>query len=164
MPRHGSTGRVQPWGLRISWLVRTRILAAAALAAATLGSAAATVPARAATAPAYRATRAAITSFDGTPIVYNLFEPNDASRSHPVPVIMRTHGWGGSGEQDGSLSGTTTKLLAADYAVITWDERGFGQSGGEANIDDPNIEGCDASALIDFLATKPEIARNGPGD
>src|SRR4051794_12626664 len=128
--------------------------------AATIG----VVPANAASTPTYRATRGAITSFDGTPIVYNLFEPADASRSHPVPVIMRTHGWGGSGEQDGSLSGTATKLLAADYAVITWDSRGFGESGGEANVDDPHIERRDASKLIDLLAKKPEIATNGPHD
>src|SRR5204862_26245 len=83
-----------------------------------------------------------------------LFEPNSASAAHPVPVILRTHGWGGSGEQAISLSGTATKLLANGYAVITWDSRGFGQSGGEANVDDPNIEGRDASKLIDLLAAK----------
>src|SRR5207237_3208823 len=116
-----------------------------------------------AAAPAFTASRGVVTSFDGTPIVYNLFEPADANGQHAVQVILRTHGWGGSGEQANSLSGTTKKLLAADYAVITWDSRGFGESGGEANVDDPRIEGRDASALIDFLAKRREIARNGPG-
>ena len=141
-------------------------LSRAIAALTTLGLAASPLAARAASSPAptYTAERGAITSFDGTPIVYNLFEPSSASARRPAPVIMRTHGWGGSGEQQGSLSGTTTKLLSAGYAVITWDERGFGESGGEANIDDPQIEGKDASALIDFLAKRPEIARNGPGD
>src|SRR5438045_4095320 len=47
---------------------------------------------------------------------------------------------------------------------MTWDSRGFGDSGGDANIDDPGYEVRDASALIDLLATRPEIAQNAPGD
>src|SRR4051794_25063328 len=129
-----------------------------------IGLAAAPLAGRAATDPTFTATRGVMTSFDGTPIVYNLFEPAGASPSHRVPVILRTHGWGGSGEQADGLSGTSKALLGADYAVLTWDERGFGQSGGDANIDDPNIEGRDASALIDLLAARPEIAQNRPGD
>jgi ABC-2 type transport system ATP-binding protein len=115
-------------------------------------------------APPFKYSRGFISSFDGTPIVWNLFLPNDASPSHQVPVILRGHGWGGSGETDTSASGTLTKLVAADYAVMTWDSRGFGQSGGEANIDDPGFEVRDASALVDLLATRPEIAQNAPGD
>jgi len=136
-------------------------LVAAGLTATALGLAPA-IPA--AHALSVRSTRAVMTSFDGTPIVYNLFEPDDASSSHPVPVIMRGHGWGGSGERAGALSATSNTLLAADYAVLTWDARGFGDSGGSANFDDPNIEGKDASKLIDLLAARPEIAQNGPGD
>jgi ABC-2 type transport system ATP-binding protein len=115
-------------------------------------------------APPFKYSRGFISSFDGTPIVWNLFLPNDASPSHQVPVILRGHGWGGSGETDTSASATLTKLVAADYAVMTWDSRGFGQSGGEANIDDPGFEVRDASALVDLLATRPEIAQNAPGD
>jgi ABC-2 type transport system ATP-binding protein len=114
--------------------------------------------------PAFKYSRGFVSSFDGTPIVWNLFLPNDASAAHKVPVILRGHGWGGSGETNTSPSGTLTKLVAADYAVMTWDSRGFGQSGGEANIDDPGFEVRDASALIDLLATRPEIAQNAPGD
>src|SRR3954471_3352455 len=135
------------------------VLATAAVAALSA------VPARAADpAPQFTATRGVITSFDGTDIVYNYFVPSGVSAAHPVPVVMRTHGWGGSGEQASNLSGTAKKLLSGGYALITWDSRGFGQSGGEANVDDPNIEGRDASKLIDFLATRPEIAQNAPGD
>ena len=45
------------------------------------------------------------TSFDGTSIVYTLFLPDNASASNPVPAVLRTHGWGGSGSEgrgDGS--------------------------------------------------------------
>jgi ABC-2 type transport system ATP-binding protein len=79
-------------------------------------------------------------------------------------VILRGHGWGGAGETQDDPSGTLLKLVGNDYAVMTWDSRGFGQSGGEANIDDPGFEVRDASALVDRLAQRPEIAQNGPGD
>jgi ABC-2 type transport system ATP-binding protein len=102
------------------------------------------------------------TSFDGTKIVYTLFLPDDASAQHPVPVILRTHGWGGSREK--SPSGFVGNLLQHDYAVLTWDSRGFGQSGGTVEIDDPNIEARDVSALIDVTAADPRIAQEAPGD
>src|SRR5437868_4499513 len=98
--------------------MRRRALAVTTLVA--LGLAVTPLASRAATDPTFRATRGVVSSFDGTPIVYNLFEPADADSSHPVPVIMRTHGWGGSGEQATSLSGTTKAFLQYDYAVLTW--------------------------------------------
>lgn len=108
-------------------------------------------------------TRGVYASFDGTEIVYNLFLPGSASKDAPVPAILRTHGWGGSGESSIG-SGTLKKLLDAGYAVLTWDSRGFGQSGGEANVDDPGFEVRDASGLIDLLAGRPEIAKTAPND
>ncbi|HZQ27246.1 MAG TPA: CocE/NonD family hydrolase [Acidimicrobiales bacterium] len=105
--------------------------------------------------------RGFITSFDGTPIVYNLFLPPGATATSPAPVIMRTHGWGGSGETTFSASSTGAKLLNAGYAVLTWDERGFGQSGGDAWIDHPDYEVKDAEALIDkILVPRPEILKS----
>jgi ABC-2 type transport system ATP-binding protein len=105
--------------------------------------------------------RGFITSFDGTSIVYNLFLPPGATATSPVPVIMRTHGWGGSGETTFTSTSTGGKLLTAGYAVLTWDERGFGQSGGDAWIDHPDYEVKDAEALIDkVLVPRPEILKS----
>ena len=58
------------------------VLTAAGLAVAplALGGQAA----RAATGPSFTSSRSTITSFDGTPIVYNLFEPKKAS-AKPAP-------------------------------------------------------------------------------
>ena len=102
------------------------------------------------------------TSFDGTKIVYTLFLPDSASRTHPVPAILRTHGWGGSRET--SATGFVKQLLDNGYAVLTWDSRGFGQSGGTVEVDSPDFEARDASALVDVLARDPRIAKNSPGD
>ncbi|MHB8510705.1 MAG: CocE/NonD family hydrolase [Actinomycetota bacterium] len=106
--------------------------------------------------------RGSILSFDQTKIVYNLFLPDGASATSPVPVIFMTHGWGGSGQQ--TVSGFLQRLLENGYAVLTWDARGFGQSGGDAYVDDPLHEVKDTQALIDFVATKPEIQKDDEED
>jgi ABC-2 type transport system ATP-binding protein len=102
------------------------------------------------------------TSFDGTELVYTLFMPDNASPSNPVPAVLRTHGWGGSRET--SPTGFVKQLLDNGYAVLTWDSRGFGESGGTVEVDSPDYEARDASALIDVLASDPRVAkkRNDP--
>lgn len=105
--------------------------------------------------------RGAIRSFDGTPIVYNLFVPDDASGSRPVPIVFQGHGWGGSGQR--TVGGLLQRLLESGYAVITWDSRGFGDSGGEAEVDSPEYEAKDTSALIDFVGQRAEILCDAPG-
>jgi ABC-2 type transport system ATP-binding protein len=97
------------------------------------------------------------TSFDGTEIAYATFFPDNASASNPVPVIMRTHGWGGSRET--TATGFVQQLLDNGYGVLTWDSRGFGESGGTVEIDSPDFEARDASALIDVLQADPRVAK-----
>jgi ABC-2 type transport system ATP-binding protein len=98
--------------------------------------------------PSYDYTRGCIVSFDGTPIVYNLFTPLDASAGHPVYTIMEGPGWGSAGSTT-----PDSRLISSDYAELTWDPRGFGESGGVAQIDSPAAEGRDVSSLIDQVLT-----------
>lgn len=102
-------------------------------------------------------------SFDGVPLYSTLFLPPGASAEDPAPLVMRTHGWGGTGETELG-DGTLSKLVEDGYAVLTWDSRGFGKSGGEAHIDAPNVERLDASSLLDWAAQRPEIEQEAPGD
>jgi ABC-2 type transport system ATP-binding protein len=102
-----------------------------------------------------------IRSFDGTPIVATLMLPDGAGPDRPTPAILQTHGWGGT--RSTAPSGTVARLLDRGYAILTWDSRGFGDSGGEAGPGGP-AEVADARALIDYLAGRPEIALDAPGD
>lgn len=108
--------------------------------------------------PSYRYTRGCIVSFDGTAIVYNLFEPlNPAPGS--VYTILEGPGWGGAG-----ATSPDERLISNHYGELTWDPRGFGQSGGVAEVDSPSAEGRDVSALIDKVLTgRPEIATDRAG-
>ena len=103
-----------------------------------------------------------IESFDGEPILATLMLPAGASESNPVPAILRTHGWGG--ERERTPNAFLSRLLDEGYAILTWDSRGFGDSGGEASIASPDFEVKDAGALMDYLASRPEIQKDGPGD
>lgn len=117
-------------------------------------------PAAAQDAPEPTVASTVVESFDGTPLYTTLFLPAGASEDSPVPLVMRGHGWGGNGER--TAIGMVELLLDAGYAVLTWDERGFGYSGGEAHVLKPELEGRDAQVLIDWVVENaPEVARDG---
>ncbi len=103
--------------------------------------------------PSYTYVRGCIRSFDGTAIVYNLFEPLHPKR-HSLYTILEGPGWGSAG-----ATTPDEQLIADHYAELTWDPRGFGESGGVAEVDSPEAEGRDVSALISQVLTgRREIA------
>jgi ABC-2 type transport system ATP-binding protein len=142
---------------RVARLVIVVAVAALGCALSASGASAAECPNASTTTvsgtPSYTYTRGCITSFDGTPIVYNFFEPlNPAPRS--VYTILEGPGWGGAG-----ATSPDPKLIENNYAELTWDPRGFGQSGGSVEIDSPFAEGRDVSSLISaVLSGRPEVA------
>lgn len=144
-------------------MLRHHVLAATTAAA--LLAVPATAAAQDAPAPGGEVRDDVVTSFDGTPIEVTLFLPSE-SADGDVPLVLRTHGWGGSRERggDGPATGTLGRLVAEGYAVLTWDSRGFGCSGGTVRIDDPDVEGRDVSALIDWALDNAPIATDADGD
>ena len=102
-----------------------------------------------------------VASGEEAAIVYHLFLPDGASSKSPVPVVLQTHGWGGTGATD---IDDENVFIKAGYGVLTWDQRGFGASGGQVHIDSPEYEGQDVMRLIDLLAGDPRVAREAAGD
>jgi ABC-2 type transport system ATP-binding protein len=73
----------------------------------------------------------------------------------------------GPGYSSGGAAESDATVQAAEhhgYNVLTWDPRGFGQSGGQVEVDSPMYEGRDGQALIDMLAKQPEVELDKPGD
>lgn len=105
-----------------------------------------------------------VTSFDDTGIYTTLFLPPGASAEDPVPIVFRGHGWGGRGERSVREGSTLDALLDAGYAVLTWDERGFGDSGDVARVMSPDFERRDVKVLLDHVADRPEVLTEAPGD
>lgn len=122
-------------------------------------------------APAQAAGRfdATAVSADGSVIAFTVYAPAIA-QGNSAPLLLEGHGWGGKRTRD--LDSTAyadaantplqTAKLALDggmqggrqagkgWYVISFDQRGFGESGGLANVMDPEIEGKDVKAIIDW--------------
>jgi ABC-2 type transport system ATP-binding protein len=113
-----------------------------------------------------------ITSFDGTIIRAHWFPMSvDVPRAGggPHPTVLMGPGWSLPGDTDttgqGILGGLPIRdLLDAGYNVLTWDPRGFGKSGGQAEVDSPLYEARDVSTLIDWVAAQPGVELDAPGD
>jgi pimeloyl-ACP methyl ester carboxylesterase len=143
---------------------RIALAVGAGLVAATLS----TVPlGTAQAAPAATTTDGCVTSVpepnstEKVKICYTLFRPAGASRTDRVPFIMHSHGWGGSRTKDPAQF---QKWLDAGYGVLSFDQRGFGESGGKAHVENPDFEGHDVRRLIDFIADLGWVRKDGPGD
>ncbi|MEV7598737.1 alpha/beta fold hydrolase [Kitasatospora sp. NPDC089797] len=81
--------------------------------------------------------------------------------SSPRPAVLLAHGFGGSkeGERD-----RAEQLARQGYAVLTWSARGFGHSGGKIGLNAPDREVEDVKHLVDWLAQRPEVQLDAPGD
>ncbi|MGW1340739.1 alpha/beta hydrolase [Kribbella sp. NPDC002412] len=94
-------------------------------------------------------------------ICYSLFKPAGASASHTVPMIMHSHGWGGSRTKDPAAFKT---WLDAGFGVLSFDQRSFGESTGVAHVMNPDYEGRDVVKLVDLVAGLDWVTKQGPGD
>jgi ABC-2 type transport system ATP-binding protein len=90
-----------------------------------------------------------------------LYLPKSATASHPVPAVLLAHGFGGTKL---SVESDAKDLADLGYAVMTWTAQGFGRSTGQIHLDSPDWEVKDAKALVDQLAARPDIRKDGPGD
>lgn len=94
-------------------------------------------------------------------ICWTLFRPGGADRRDRVPMILHSHGWGGSRETEASAF---RDFLRRGYGVLSFDQRGFGESGGQAQVMDPRHEGVDVRRLVRLVAGLPWVRKDAPGD
>ncbi|MFF0410049.1 alpha/beta fold hydrolase [Kitasatospora sp. NPDC004745] len=79
----------------------------------------------------------------------------------PRPAVLLAHGFGGSKEGERERA---QQLARQGYAVLTWSARGFGRSGGKIGLNAPDREVEDVKHLVDWLAQRPEVQLDAPGD
>lgn len=141
--------------------------ATATLAAALVVPVARAAPAPATSAVASTTTNGCLTSVPdpgtSTPvqICYSVFRPAGATAKRPVPMVMHSHGWGGSRVTE---PGPVQYLLDAGFGVVSFDQRGFGESGGQAYIENPDVEGKDVQRLVDLVTRTRWVEKEAPGD
>lgn len=94
-------------------------------------------------------------------ICYSIFKPAGASQKHQLPMIIHSHGWGSSRTTDPAVFKPFTD---AGYGVLSFDQRGFGESGGQAYVENPTVEGHDVRKLVSLVAHRGWVAKDRPGD
>ncbi|MFJ4948071.1 CocE/NonD family hydrolase [Streptomyces sp. NPDC088760] len=99
-----------------------------------------------------------VMAVDGVRLDTSYVTPADGGRH---PAVLLAHGFGGS-KQD--MRRQAEDLARDGYAVLTWSARGFGRSTGKIGLNDPKGEVADVSRLIDWLAKRPEVQLDKPGD
>lgn len=99
---------------------------------------------------------------DPVDVAISVFKPATASPTNPVPVILDSHGWGGSRRT--SLDTTVRQFLDAGFGVVSIDQRGHGGTGGVRHLMDPAREVQDVISVIDTIATFDWVKLDGPGD
>ncbi|SDP31701.1 ABC-2 type transport system ATP-binding protein [Nakamurella panacisegetis] len=87
-----------------------------------------------------------------------LYLPPGSGRA---PAVLMAHGFGGSKQ---SVAGDARTLAARGFVVLAYSARGFGHSSGQIALDSLEYEVPDARALVSWLATRPEVQLDGPGD
>ena len=72
--------------------------------------------------------------------------------SGPFPLVALIHGYAGSKSSSGDIA---TKLLEDGYAVLRYSTRGFGDSWGQVNLADLNLEIADLRSMIGRVMDDP---------
>lgn len=117
-----------------------------------------------------------VVSFDGTGINAHFMPASGLPIGQSAPTIFLASALGMPGATN--IDGTPLDLILADlggeigiatlreagYNVVTWDPRGEYFSGGVLQIDSPDFEARDVSAVITWVADQPEAQLDAPGD
>jgi ABC-2 type transport system ATP-binding protein len=106
-----------------------------------------------------------VISFDGTPIYVHFFPAPGLQPGQTAPTILNGPGLSLPGETNPTAETNPflpdqvigmAPLLRNGYNVITWDPRGEWSSGGQLEINSPDFEARDVSAIISWLSEQPE--------
>ena len=102
---------------------------------------------------------------------FTVFEPATFCGGKTYPLVLQGAGYSGSRQTSLSFTNQVTgvaspgnigQLVAANYAVISLDERGFGEDGGTARVMDPNFEGLMDLSVMDWAQAKLPWLAYGP--
>lgn len=113
-----------------------------------------------------------IPAADGETIGITVYQPALAADA-AAPLVIHGHGFGLSRNKDFDTSNPVAAFLGADvtsdagrlawnsgYYVISFDQRGFGDSSGPITVMDPEVDGRNISTILDWAETNlPHLAR-----
>jgi ABC-2 type transport system ATP-binding protein len=93
---------------------------------------------------------------DGVSIAATLYVPDGTPPAGGWPALVFLHGLSGNRQQMNALV-EGYGITGSSYAVLSFDARGHGESGGLVGIDGPR-EVADIRAIHDWLGARPDIS------
>ncbi len=84
---------------------------------------------------------------DGENISFQVHEPDSIDCGKKHALLLQGHGYSGSRE---TAVGAFSRFTGAGYTVISIDQRGSPDSGGTVRVMDPDFEGEDLVAIVDW--------------
>ncbi|HEY3611608.1 MAG TPA: alpha/beta fold hydrolase, partial [Pseudonocardiaceae bacterium] len=79
----------------------------------------------------------------------------------PAPAVLITPGFG---QTKSAVDSQAQDLARQGFVVLAYTPRGFGRSTGLIGLNSPDYEIADGRQLIDWLAARPEVTKDGPND
>ncbi len=114
-----------------------------------------------------------VTASTGDTVAFTVFEPATLTGGQTYPLVLHAAGFGGTRTQTlssptaSSSAGTNvgnniSELVAAGYGVISFDQRGMGETTGKIRVMDPDYEGQDYLAVMNWAQAKLPWLAYGP--
>ena len=94
-----------------------------------------------------------MSNVDNEAIAFTVFEPTTFVDGQTYPLVLHSHGYGGSRQATLPANGLLRDLLDNGFGIISIDERGHNDSGGTIRILDPDFEGQDLLQILDWAET-----------
>lgn len=105
----------------------------------------------------------------GDTMAFTVMEPMNFEGGRKYPLVLHSHGFSQSRSTSPDCPGCITGLdenlrLLVDngYGVISIDERGHGESSGQIRLMDPDYEGKDLIAILDWAEARLDWLAYGP--
>ena len=86
-------------------------------------------------------------------VAFTVFEPSTLEGGKTYPLVLQASGFGLSRETAATIA-NVKPLIEAAYGVISFDHRGHGESSGAVRNMDPDYEGKDVLAVLDWAEAK----------
>jgi pimeloyl-ACP methyl ester carboxylesterase len=101
-----------------------------------------------------------ISSPTGDTVVFTVFEPTQITGGRKYPLVLEGHGFAGTRQT--SASADIKSLLDSGYGVISIDQRGHGETSGTIRVMDPDFEGRNLIAILDWAEARLGWLAYGP--
>jgi ABC-2 type transport system ATP-binding protein len=96
----------------------------------------------------------------GDKVAFTVFEPSTLEGGKTYPLVLQASGFGLSREKPSSAN--VKPLIDAGYGVISFDHRGHGESSGAVRNMDPDYEGKNVLAVLDWAEARLDWLKYAP--